>query len=229
MQIDTDIVLKDWDKRQIPRFRHDPPGQTCLKAVQELQKISMQANEKKSMNNMGYLHFIDDLKVNKQELFYLLEDMYRMKIAMLDNIHSTQIPNFEQQFAAVFTRKFLEEKKKDLEFHLSNASLILYPDYQKRIELLRRFRYVDVNNRVQLKGRVACEMGMNELLITEIVLRNILTRLKSAEVAALLSALVFKVKMRNDTYEYEEKDLTENLRNVSHIFNGNSTTIKYIF
>lgn len=47
---------------------------------------------------------------------------------------------------------------------------------------------------MQLKGRVACEMGMNELMITEIVFRNILNKLKPAEVAALMSALVFQAK-----------------------------------
>lgn len=43
-----------------------------------------------------------------------------------------------------------------------------------------------------MKGRVACEMGQNELIITELVLRNILTNLQPAEIAALLSSLVFQ-------------------------------------
>jgi len=46
----------------------------------------------------------------------------------------------------VFERKFLEEKKSNLEFRLSNASLTLYPDYRKRIELLQKLGYVDANN-----------------------------------------------------------------------------------
>lgn len=65
---------------------------------------------------------------------------------------------------------------------------------------------------VQLKGRVACEMGMNELLITELVLRNILTKLQPAEVSALLSALVFPPKKDNKIDNLE--DLTPQLRNV---------------
>ena len=35
--------------------------------------------------------------------------------------------------------------------------------------------YIDDNKTVQLKGRVACEMGSHELLITELVFNNILT------------------------------------------------------
>lgn len=53
-------------------------------------------------------------------------------------------------------------------------------------------------------------MGMNELLITEIVLRNILTKLTAAEVAALLSCLVFKVKLRDEPLVEEE--LTPDLK-----------------
>lgn len=49
-----------------------------------------------------------------------------------------------------------------------------------------------------MKGRVACEMGQNELIITELVLRNILTNLQPAEIAALLSSLVFQAKSNVD-------------------------------
>ena len=35
--------------------------------------------------------------------------------------------------------------------------------------------YIDDNKTVQLKGRVACEMGSHELLITELVFNHILT------------------------------------------------------
>ena len=57
-----------------------------------------------------------------------------------------------------------------------------------------------------MKGRVACEMGQNELIITELVLRNILTNLQPEEIAALLSSLVFQAKTDN------EPSVTENLK-----------------
>lgn len=48
-----------------------------------------------------------------------------------------------------------------------------------------------------MKGRVACEMSQNELIITELVLGNILTDLEPAEIAALLSSLIFQEKTDN--------------------------------
>jgi superfamily II RNA helicase len=41
--------------------------------------------------------------------------------------------------------------------------------------VLKQLSYIDDNLTVQLKGRVACEMGSHELLITELVFNNILT------------------------------------------------------
>lgn len=94
---------------------------------------------------------------------------------------------------------------------ISNASLTLYPDYQNRIELLRKLGYVDSGNTVKLKGNVACEMGMNELLITELVVDDIFIDLQATEVAALLSSLVFRVKLRDDASEYDD-ELTPRLK-----------------
>ncbi|KAJ8924217.1 hypothetical protein NQ315_007008 [Exocentrus adspersus] len=211
LKVNTEYIIRDIEKRQMDRFKDDEPGQTCLQAVQELHKLTLLANSNSSSTNkLEYLHYIVDLKVNDPELYRNLLEMYNLKDKIIDQLPNTQIPNFEQQFMTVFRRQFLEDKKKNLEFKLSNASLLLYPDYENRIALLKQLNYVDNQNRVQLKGRVACEMGMNELLITELVLRNIFTKLKPAEVAALLSALVFRVRSRFDAAD--DSNLTENLK-----------------
>ncbi|CAG9821156.1 unnamed protein product [Phaedon cochleariae] len=221
LKVNAELVVRDVEKRQMERFRADPPGQSCLEAVQELHKLTMLANSNSSGNKLEYLHFITDLKVNDQQFYHILKHMYDLKDKLVDHLPSTRIPNFEDQFSSVFTRKFLGEKKKDLEFKLSNASLSLYPDYENRIDLLRRLNYVDNQNIIQLKGRVACAMGMNELLITELVLRNILTKLKPAEVAALLSALVFRAKLKSETFDDESlpTDLKNGIKEIKGVHN----------
>ena len=42
-------------------------------------------------------------------------------------------------------------------------------DYHIMINVLQALKYIDNNRTVQLKGRVACEMGSHELLVTELV------------------------------------------------------------
>ena len=45
---------------------------------------------------------------------------------------------------------------------------------------------------MQLKGRVACEIHTHEVMITELLFRNKLEGFEAAEVAALLSCMVFQ-------------------------------------
>merc|ERR1719420_2195971 len=86
----------------------------------------------------------------------------------------------------------VKEELDRCEYLCSEASLSMLPEYHCRIEVLKELKYVDGNNVVQLKGRVACEMGSNELIITELVFMNQLTERPPAEIAALLSCMVFQ-------------------------------------
>ena len=93
-----------------------------------------------------------------------------------------------------------------MEYLCSEASLALLPDYNCRISVLRELQYIDTNKVVQLKGRVGCEMGSNELILTELVFENKLTDRPPEEIAALLSCMVFQQK------NCSEPELTERLK-----------------
>ena len=73
--------------------------------------------------------------------------------------------------------------------------------------MLQRLRYVDANNAVQLKGRVACEISNHELIITELVFENVFTELHPTEIVALLSCFVFQqvLLMSQSWSKYMEK------------------------
>ena len=45
---------------------------------------------------------------------------------------------------------------------------------------------------VELKGRVACEIHSNAVLITELLFQNVLSQYSAAEIVALLSCVVFQ-------------------------------------
>ncbi|XP_017775290.1 PREDICTED: helicase SKI2W [Nicrophorus vespilloides] len=216
LKIDGDMVLKDWDKRQIPRFSDNPPGPSCNTAIQELMKVQ---DEAKSGGNLKALDLITDLKINEHNLYENTKFINNLRQLVLDQMSLIRIPNFEDQFTIVYEKKVLEDERDHLKYMLSHASMTLYPDYENRIKLLRDLKYVDLQNRVELKGRVACEMGMNELIVTELVLRNILTKLQPAEVAALLSSIVFQAKTMIDINEIVLTDeLTNGIFEIKHIY-----------
>ncbi|XP_030766444.1 helicase SKI2W isoform X2 [Sitophilus oryzae] len=217
------------------------PSESCLKAMMiglpskltsqfrltygmvlsllRVETLSVEGMMSRSFGEVDHQKKVTDIKVELEEVEKKLEELGKDQLSSylqpLVKFYDTASAYMEQRksvmFETVFERKFLEEKKKDLEFQLSNASLILYPDYQNRIKLLRKLDYVDPKNRVKLKGKVACEMGMNELLITELVLEDVFINLQASEVAALLSALVFRVKLRGSFNEFEE-ELTPTLK-----------------
>ncbi|XP_070172311.1 superkiller complex protein 2 isoform X1 [Polyergus mexicanus] len=200
IKVDCSLVLNDWEKRQISRFKNDPPGQTCQTAVQELISLSFNA----VANDQVLCPYIELLSKNDLQLRIQHRDKLK---AELNDMRCMEIPNFEEQFRPVFERNQLEDKKRQLQLKLSDEGMALYPDYMNMVALLKHLRYIDSDERVGLKGRVALQMGSNELLITELILKNVLTVLQPAEIVALLSALIFQ--QRTDS----EPTLTPNLAN----------------
>lgn len=82
-----------------------------------------------------------------------------------------------------------------LKLALSNQNLQLLPDYEQRIQVLKDLDFIDSSSRIQLKGKVACEIHSgDELVLTELILDNVLADYEPAEIAALLSAFVFQEK-----------------------------------
>ena len=79
--------------------------------------------------------------------------------------------------------------------NLADQNLQLLPDYEQRIQVLKDLSFIDEAARIQLKGKVACEIhSSDELVLTELILENVLAEYEPAEIAALLSAFVFQEK-----------------------------------
>eukprot|EP00750_Incisomonas_marina_P027149 INCI6145.6.p1 GENE.INCI6145.6~~INCI6145.6.p1 ORF type:complete len:1373 (-),score=295.98 INCI6145.6:1679-5797(-) len=94
-------------------------------------------------------------------------------------------------------RRALDTRIEALKTLFSSEALRLFPDFQQRLKVLVTLDYIDAENAVQLKGRVASEVNTcDELILTELVFENVLFDLNAAECVALLSALIFKKKVR---------------------------------
>lgn len=155
IKIDPQRILSDWDKRQMPRFKDSPIGESCKNAIQELLHITITLNgENRGEMGIRYLDFIQDLRVDNAQLYSNVKELNQLKDKLLDHITCVQMPNFEDQFASVYRRRSLEEEKRQLMFSLSNASLSLYPDYESRINLLKELKYVDSQNQSKATDRL---------------------------------------------------------------------------
>ncbi|KAI0111287.1 DSHCT domain-containing protein [Nemania sp. FL0031] len=119
----------------------------------------------------------------------------QQEAAMIGKTANMQCPKFLKHFAMCHDQWLIKEHISSLRQALSDQNLQLLPDYEQRIEVLKDLSFVDADTRIQLKGKVACEIhSADELVLTELILDNVLADYEPAEIAALLSAFVFQEK-----------------------------------
>ena len=109
--------------------------------------------------------------------------------------HCLSCPDFIKHFTMCHDEWLIKENILQLRQLMSDQNLQLLPDYEQRILVLKDLGFVDDSSRVQLKGKVACEIhSADELVLTELILENVLSDFEPAEIVALLSAFVFQEK-----------------------------------
>ena len=130
--------------------------------------------------------FIDELAVQLRSCQSHHHDTLVKYYALLERIHT------------------LEERVGSLSHLLSNEALQLFPDFLCRKEVLKTLGYLDENEAVAVKGRVACEVNTcEELIVTEMVFEGILNDLDPTEIVAALSALLYQQKSTDDDFDIE--------------------------
>lgn len=194
IKVDADVIIRNWEQRQLERFKDAPPGATVVKAVTELHQLNEAYNA--NPDSIKYVNMSKEINVNADNEVAMLNYVDHLKRQVGDVLPHTNIAGFEQEFDKVYERRVLEISIEELRFKNSAKNLTLYPDYCNKLQVLRSLNYIDELNEVTLKGKVACEMGQNELMITELIFCNMFNDLGPAEIAALLSGLVFQAKIK---------------------------------
>lgn len=194
IKVDADVIIRNWEQRQLERFKDAPPGATVVRAVTELHQLNEAYNA--NPDSIKYVNMSKEINVNADNEVAMLNYVDHLKRQVGDVLPHTNIAGFEQEFDKVYERRVLEISIEELRFKNSAKNLTLYPDYCNKLQVLRSLNYIDELNEVTLKGKVACEMGQNELMITELIFCNMFNDLGPAEIAALLSGLVFQAKIK---------------------------------
>uniref|UniRef100_A0A3Q1J7A0 SKI2 homolog, superkiller viralicidic activity 2-like n=1 Tax=Anabas testudineus TaxID=64144 RepID=A0A3Q1J7A0_ANATE len=184
LKVIPDRIIDNYNKRQLPRFKHDPPGQAISTATQELLRLA-EANP----GGITTLDPVNDLQLKSIDV---VEDSMRLRRLQdsLKDFNCIHSPTFAEQ-VSFWERMNVQEELDKLLFLVSDQSLSLLPEYHQRIKVLQSLQYIDSSGAVQLKGRVACQISSHELLLTELLFENVLSPLAPEESAALLSCLVF--------------------------------------
>jgi len=188
IKIDPSKIIDDHKKRQIPRFRENPPSESTILAAQELFRLLE--------SNPDGVSCLDPIRDFNMKNIDVVENMSRLSKleASINSYKCVDCPQFTQHFAQIRCQFELREELQRVRYLLSNESLELLPEYQQRIQVLKKLRYIDAGENVKLKGRVACGISNHELIITELVFDNQLNDLHPTEIVALLSCFVCEQK-----------------------------------
>ena len=135
-----------------------------------------------------------DLKVSDIDFVELLMQRKEAAAALPESpCHAC--PRRQEHLAQALKKDRLRRKVDKLRFALSDQNLQQMPDFQQRLEVLKALGYVSPDLTVELKGRVAREISTcNEVVLTEMIFKNVFTPLNPPEFAALLSAFVCQEK-----------------------------------
>ena len=136
-RIDADKIVNDVKKRQIPRFKNDPPGPSTMSAVEDLKRFY---NEMTSQNlsRPEVISWISEFKIHDLEL---VEQLQRIGVirASVEPILATLFDVGDEQLRVDFERlhryQLLKEELSNAEFLTSEASLTHLPEYHMRVQV----------------------------------------------------------------------------------------------
>ena len=142
--------------------------------------------------------FVKDLNI-RDVLFQECVDVYKRVVRKLNKASQCMhCAKFEQHFEEAQIECSIRDRIAYISDVISGNSLLLVSEYRYRIEVLKKYRLIDDKNFVLLKGKVALEISVSELLITELIIENVFSQMQPHEIVSLLSAIVYQQKSSNN-------------------------------
>uniref|UniRef100_M4BTY6 Helicase SKI2W n=1 Tax=Hyaloperonospora arabidopsidis (strain Emoy2) TaxID=559515 RepID=M4BTY6_HYAAE len=148
---------------------------------------------------IAYVDIMGELKVNDLEAATGYTQWQQIYSMVLNHPCAADSPSNSRVMGKVEKIFKLKAYLIRMTRELSNDSLSLFPDFKKRLSVLKRLGYISEDGVVQVKGRVACEINMcDELVLTEMIFENVLASLEPEEIVAVLSVLIFQEKSQSE-------------------------------
>jgi antiviral helicase SKI2 len=181
--------------------RTKPIGETSPeRAIDNVLTLLIESEQQELSSGIALLDLNDFLKRGNEVVHFrhrasTIADLVRE----MRQCQSHRHPSIEKHYVLLERINALQGHIEALDHLLSNESLMLFPDFQQRKQVLKTLGYLDENEAVTVKGRVACEVNTcEELIVTELVFEGVLNDLEPAEIVAALSSLVYQQKSSAD-------------------------------
>ncbi|KAF4682875.1 Superkiller viralicidic activity 2-like [Perkinsus olseni] len=188
---------------QLPQAAQEPHNRT--EAVKTQCKNMLKAilnHDNFKAHGLPELDPVNEMKIDGEEFGEVSKKMKNAENAKLSNRLMT-VPQAERsQLMDLFTKRvhLHEEQTKCADILKNQNTVILRDELRSMKRVLRRLGFVDRNNVVLEKGKLACEISScDEILLTELVFNNVFEGMSAEHIAALCSCLILDEKSEDAT------------------------------
>ena len=197
------VLLKCVQK--ISHIRIFPPND--MTSHSEKKKIQQALNEvqRRFPDGLAVLDPVENLKITDKSFKELLRKIEIMESRLIANpLHNS--PRLEGLYNQYAEKVIVSNKIRALKKQIQDAHAIMQLDELKcRKRVLRRLRFINEDEVVQLKARVACAISTgDELMLSELLFDRFFNDMSPEQCAAVMSCFVFEEKVREDPVLPEE-------------------------
>ena len=181
------------------------PADLTTRAGKDTVRKALNEVQKRFPDGVPVLDPIDDLKITDESFTRLLKKIQVLESRLISNpLHNS--PRLESLYNQYAEKVIKTDRIKALKKQIQQALSILQLDELKcRKRVLRRLQFINEDEVVQLKARVACEISTgDELMLSELLFDGFFNELTPEQCAAVLSCFVFEEKAKDDGQLREE-------------------------
>ena len=181
--------------QSISHIRIFPPKDLTSYSERQSVKKALDEIHKRFPDGIASLDPIENMGITDESFRKLLRKIEVLESRLLSNpLHNS--PRLPELFSQYSDKVAISDKIKKSKKQIQAALSILQLDELKcRKRVLRRLQFIDENEVVQLKARVACEISTgDELMLSELLFNRFFNELTPEQCAAVLSVFVFEEK-----------------------------------
>ncbi|KIX04617.1 uncharacterized protein Z518_05487 [Rhinocladiella mackenziei CBS 650.93] len=205
------VLLKCVHK--ISHIRIFLPTDMTIPSERKKVQTSLVEVQRRFPDGLAVLDPIENLKITDNSFKELLRKIEIMESRLVANpLHNS--PRLEGLYNQYAEKVIIANKIRALKKQIQDAHAIMQLEELKcRKRVLRRLQFINEDEVVQLKARVACEISTgDELMLSELLFNRFFNDLTAEQCAAVMSCFVFEEKVNEQTNLPE--DLARLLREI---------------
>ncbi|XP_077548237.1 superkiller complex protein 2-like [Haemaphysalis longicornis] len=141
------------------------------------------------------INVVKDLRLSHFDLVDAVKQAQALETKLLAS-PCLKCPLFASHFVQECRRGRLAAELEQAQSLLSEESLVSMAEYRRHVRALQRLGFMDGDQALTIKGRLARTLHTHEVMLTEVLLEDSLMALGHAELAGLLSSFVCEQRSR---------------------------------